>query len=214
MKILYVEDQPLNAALMTSLLKDGLGCEVHLATNVFEAIRVLETEFDIGVIITDLHLPGSSGLVLLQQIKANPGWKKLPTIVCTGDTHKGTVINVARLGVRHFLCKPPNKASVRDKLMKAIKESPIEPSKRLQTLLELNIELSAYESLQTRAKEALSQIVDEVLSDVSERGREEICLQIWPDIWDPDSSMRAARAKLAEFREATAARKAEKNALL
>lgn len=213
MKILYVEDQPLNAALMTSLLKDGLGCEVHLATNVFEAIRILETEFDIGLIITDLHLPGSSGLVLLQQIKANPGWKRIPTIVCTGDTNKETVINVARLGVKHFLCKPPNKAALRTKLKQAITESPVPPSKRLEILLELDIELDSYEALQSNAKVVLKEIVDEVLPDVDEYGRDDVGLQMWPEIWDPDGTKRAAKAKLEAFRQASASQRAAKNAL-
>lgn len=190
-KVLYIEDQPMNAAVVRCLLEEGLGCQVFLAANVFEGIRVLETEFNIGLIITDLHLPGSSGLVLLEKIKSNPSWNEIPIIVCTGDTNKQTVINVAKLGVQNFLCKPVTRDALRAKFWTAVKKSPVELTHRTKVLLQLDIDLERYQAIIQDAKTALEGVLCQHFEDTDQDTRNEIRELIWPWFTNLDAEEQA-----------------------
>ena len=59
---------------------------------------------DLGVIVTDIRMPGKDGLTLTTEVKATH--KHLKIIVMTGHGEKSTAIRALRLGATDYLEKP------------------------------------------------------------------------------------------------------------
>ncbi|MCZ7686672.1 MAG: sigma 54-interacting transcriptional regulator [Sandaracinaceae bacterium] len=57
----------------------------------------------VDVVVTDLHLPGMSGLELLKRVA---GEEAPPVIVVTGDTDLGTAVDAMRAGAADYVNKP------------------------------------------------------------------------------------------------------------
>jgi len=101
-KILVVEDD----AQLRTLLLEVLSLEGHVlesAENAEDAIKLIENEkFD--VLLTDVNLPGKSGLELLPVcLQQNP---QTYLIVMTGFASIDTAVQAMKLGASDFLCKP------------------------------------------------------------------------------------------------------------
>ena len=101
-RVLVVDDErTMQRALSTILKKQGF--TVHTASNAAEALVVLE-EADIDVVLSDIQMPGLTGLELLDRIKATR-----PEIEVVMMTAYGTVdraVHAVRNGAYHFLTKP------------------------------------------------------------------------------------------------------------
>lgn len=101
-KILVVEDD----AQLRTLLLEVLSLEGHTlesAETAEEAIKLIENnKFD--VLLTDVNLPGKSGLELLPAcLQQNP---QTYLIVMTGFASIDTAVHAMKLGASDFLCKP------------------------------------------------------------------------------------------------------------
>jgi CheY-like chemotaxis protein len=80
--VLIVEDEPL-VRLCAVETVEAAGFKVIEATNADEAIRILESRSDIGVVFTDLHMPGSmDGLKLAHAVRNR--WPPIKIIVTSG----------------------------------------------------------------------------------------------------------------------------------
>ncbi|RQW84700.1 MAG: diguanylate cyclase [Geobacter sp.] len=103
-KILVVEDDRFFREMYSHLL-NGEGYEVHTAASVNEAMGLLrETEYQL--IISDLVMPGETGIDLLFQVKRhNPD---IDVIMVTGNTNVETAIHALKNGARDYLLKPVN----------------------------------------------------------------------------------------------------------
>ncbi|MBF8262013.1 MAG: hypothetical protein HW376_1542 [candidate division NC10 bacterium] len=55
--------------------------EVRYAADLPEEMGVLR-DWNPDVLLLDVRLPGTSGLALLKSLRAVPGWKDLPIIIC------------------------------------------------------------------------------------------------------------------------------------
>jgi CheY-like chemotaxis protein len=85
MLILIVEDEFLISEYLRGIL-EGAGHNVVATFDADEAITVLETHPEIGVVITDVNLPGSmDGLRLAAAIRDR--WPPIHLIVVTGQAH-------------------------------------------------------------------------------------------------------------------------------
>ncbi|OEF96531.1 response regulator [Desulfuribacillus alkaliarsenatis] len=59
-----------------------------------------------ALIITDLHMPGMSGLTALENIRFNPITEKIPVLLITGKPSKDVVELAVRYKVNDFISKP------------------------------------------------------------------------------------------------------------
>lgn len=82
-KVLLVEDDGDWVKLLTLLLRDA-GFEVATAVTAAEAVQALKGNRH-DAVITDVRMPGASGLALLEHIRATPQTKALPVLVLTGS---------------------------------------------------------------------------------------------------------------------------------
>jgi DNA-binding NtrC family response regulator len=101
-RILIVDDEENVLALCQTILQKR-GYEVECASTAEEALDRLETElFD--VVITDLKMPGKSGLDLLTKAKAlNPF---VPVIMLTGFGTVHSAVEAMKEGAYDYLIKP------------------------------------------------------------------------------------------------------------
>jgi CheY-like chemotaxis protein len=80
--VLVVEDEPLVRMVAVDALSDN-GLHLYEATDADEALGVLEEHPDIGLVFTDINMPGEmDGLKLVQRI--HKLWPKIEIIVTSG----------------------------------------------------------------------------------------------------------------------------------
>lgn len=95
---------------------------VTVAHRAEEALEVLEKE-DIDLVITDVRLPGISGVELSQRIAET--WSDLPVIVMTGFAEVDHAVRVLKLGVSDFIVKPFDAAVIQESTQAALKKSAV-----------------------------------------------------------------------------------------
>ncbi|MFN5855088.1 MAG: response regulator [Pseudanabaenaceae cyanobacterium] len=108
--ILVVEDTPSEQTLITEMLRDS-GYRVVLANNGQEALSQLE-QVSPDVVITDLVMPGMSGLELCRNLKRNPNTKKLPVLACTSKNQELDKLWGMKQGIDVYITKPYTKDDI------------------------------------------------------------------------------------------------------
>jgi CheY-like chemotaxis protein len=85
MRILFVEDDPLNRRVVKDMLQ-MVGADLIEAEDAETGLRLID-EQDFTVILMDLRMPGMDGLTAIGHIRARADEKALlPVIVVTADT--------------------------------------------------------------------------------------------------------------------------------
>jgi two-component system, NtrC family, C4-dicarboxylate transport response regulator DctD len=101
-RAILIEDEETVRKATVQTLELG-GFAVHACGSAEEAERWLRTDFP-GVVVTDVRLPGRSGLEVLAQIVALDA--DLPVIVVTGHGDVGMAVEAMRAGAYDFIEKP------------------------------------------------------------------------------------------------------------
>ncbi|MDE3066808.1 MAG: sigma-54-dependent Fis family transcriptional regulator [Verrucomicrobiota bacterium] len=117
--ILLIEDDAgIVAALKKQLQTEGY--QVALATRGDEGL-ILAREHPCDVVLTDLRLPGLTGLELIEQLHAAK--PKLPIIMMTAFGTTETAIEATKLGAYDYLLKPFDMGELLDLVAKAVASS-------------------------------------------------------------------------------------------
>jgi putative two-component system response regulator len=111
MKILIVDDEPLNVALLEDLLGDAGYKQIRSVTDSRIALDVCD-EFGPDLILLDLMMPYVNGFAVLDALRSDGGELFLPVIVLTADASEGTKRNALRAGATDFLLKPYDQLEV------------------------------------------------------------------------------------------------------
>jgi CheY-like chemotaxis protein len=106
--VLIVEDDTMVRSLAIEMVQEA-GFEVIAAVNADDAIRILENNSDIGVVFTDIQMPGSmDGLKLAHAVRNR--WPPIKIIV-TSAQRMATGNELPEGG--RFLAKPYSSAQIR-----------------------------------------------------------------------------------------------------
>ncbi len=105
LRVLIADDQSANLLVMRRLLEKA-GHRPEIVDNGNDVLDALETRsFD--VVITDLHMPGVSGIEIMKQTRfMEAGRKRTPFIVLTADATPEAKLESERAGACAFLTKP------------------------------------------------------------------------------------------------------------
>lgn len=103
-KILYVEDNPVNMALVKRLLTIA-GYEVLAAGNGVDGIRVAREEVP-ALIIMDVNLPDMGGHEATTKIKGMEGLKDIPVVALTANVMPGDRERSLTAGCDGYISKP------------------------------------------------------------------------------------------------------------
>jgi putative two-component system response regulator len=105
MKILIVDDEPINIALLEDLLTEAGYKQVRSVTDSRLALDTCDT-FAPDLILLDLMMPHVDGLTILHALRSACGQIFLPVIVLTADVNEETKRAALGAGATDFLLKP------------------------------------------------------------------------------------------------------------
>ena len=105
MKILVIDDEPVNVALLEGILADSGYTRVQSITDSRLAFETRKT-FQPDLILLDLMMPHLDGFAVLETLRADESEILLPVIVLTADANEETKLRSLRAGATDFLLKP------------------------------------------------------------------------------------------------------------
>ena len=105
MKILIVDDEPVNVALLEEMLSEAGYTRVQSVTDSRLAISTCET-FNPDLVLLDLMMPEPDGFSILASLRAVHGEIFLPVVILTADVNEETKLRALRSGATDFLLKP------------------------------------------------------------------------------------------------------------
>ncbi len=106
MDVLVVEDDPSHCKLVSVVLLAGgntVRC-AETAEETFEAIRKSQPQ----VILLDLALPGTDGLVIARKLRSDPTTGKIPIVAVTAYPDLWSRQSAKEAGCEGYLLKPLN----------------------------------------------------------------------------------------------------------
>ncbi|MCD6079926.1 MAG: response regulator [Candidatus Omnitrophica bacterium] len=139
LKILVVDDDPgLLETLTDALELEGYGVTTARAGE--EALQILDEE-EVDLVITDIKMPGLSGMELLKVIKEKN--QSLPVIVMTGFASLETAIEAIKQGAYDYITKPFEIEKLLHTVSKAVTQKKLEEKNKqlLEDLGDLNKKL-------------------------------------------------------------------------
>ena len=118
-QILLIDDEAHNREALTLLLSHA-GYQVQSAGSGEEALKILQqTPFE--VVITDLFLPGVSGIDILKRIKEDSPFTNV--ILITGNASAETAVEAMKEGAFDYITKPLNFEKLKILVAKALEKS-------------------------------------------------------------------------------------------
>ena len=115
-RVLLVDDGRGDVLLTRRWLGDpkgnakGIDCELMTAATVGEALERLHAVAAAGgetdLVLLDINLGGDSGFSLLEKIRADPVFRRIPVVMCTGSAHEVDRRYARLLGVVGYMLKP------------------------------------------------------------------------------------------------------------
>lgn len=103
--ILIVDDQPSMITFVTAFLQHE-GYRVLSAFSVAEGKKILQSNLDIGLILTDLKMPEEDGYEILNFVNKHIRFSHIPVIVVTSYSDPEAVMKALKLGAKDYLAKP------------------------------------------------------------------------------------------------------------
>lgn len=124
-RVLVVDDDADVALYTKTVLERRGGCVVR-AVGTAEAARAAATEFRPDVVVTDIEMPGMSGLDLIAALReANP---RLPVVVVTAHVSVDYAVGALQSQANEFLTKPVNSSELLTVVQRLAAESRVVPA--------------------------------------------------------------------------------------
>ena len=122
--VLVVDDEK-NIRRTLRMVLEGDHLEVRDVERAEEALQVL-TDEPIDLVITDIRLPGMSGIELLERIRKMASWTSIPVVVISGHATVGVAVDAIKLGATDFFEKPLDRDRVLVSVRNALRASRLE----------------------------------------------------------------------------------------
>jgi len=119
--ILVVEDTPVNMKVVRVLLTRH-GFDVHTAGTAEEALDALR-HFRPELILTDVQLPGMSGLELTRKVKSDPSTRDIVVLALTAFAMKKDEQNAYEAGCDGYITKPIDTRTLPDVIRQFLRNS-------------------------------------------------------------------------------------------
>jgi CheY-like chemotaxis protein len=106
-KVLLVDDDLRNIFALSGLLEER-GLTVFTAKNGEEALDFLAENTGIDILLTDVMMPGMDGYELIQRVRAQEKYARLPILALTAKVMKADRERCMEVGASDYLSKPVN----------------------------------------------------------------------------------------------------------
>jgi PAS domain S-box-containing protein len=103
--VLYAEDNPTNALLVSELLATQAGYRIEVASSGEEALQAAMARPP-DVMLIDMQLGAMSGIELRRRLAQDPRFADMPCIAVSADAMPESVAAAERAGFRAYLTKP------------------------------------------------------------------------------------------------------------
>ena len=104
-KALIVDDDMRNIFALATVL-DNEGMIIVSADNGREAIRLVESDPSIDIVLMDIMMPEMDGIATMQEIRKLPRGRELPMVAVTAKAMKGDRQKCIEAGAWDYLSKP------------------------------------------------------------------------------------------------------------
>jgi EAL domain-containing protein (putative c-di-GMP-specific phosphodiesterase class I)/DNA-binding NarL/FixJ family response regulator len=104
-RVLLIDDEPANLALLTQLLSRSGLRNLHSLSDSRQAMAAIES-LNPDLILLDLHMPGVDGYAILAELRHVAAGSYLPVLVLSADTTRQAINRALALGAKDFLTKP------------------------------------------------------------------------------------------------------------
>ena len=111
MRILIVDDEPVNVALLEDVLAENGYTRVHSITDSQLALETCKS-FQPDLVLLDLMMPPPDGFAILESLRAESDENFLPVVVLTADTNEQAKRRALEAGATDFLLKPFDQTEV------------------------------------------------------------------------------------------------------
>lgn len=105
MKILLIDDEPMVLKSISNFITYQLGHDVTTCTSADEAREIFDKD-PYPMVISDIRMPGLSGIDLIKEIKARADGELTDIVLITGHANLNNAIEALRAGAYDFLQKP------------------------------------------------------------------------------------------------------------
>ena len=111
LRMLYVEDNRINAIVFEEALRLRDGMELRLAEDGAEALDQVR-DWRPDVLVLDSHLPGMNGFELLRALRDQAGLVDVPAFMCSADAMPDDIRRAAEAGFAGYWAKPIDIAKI------------------------------------------------------------------------------------------------------
>lgn len=115
-RVLYVEDNAINALLMRSLFEGAPEFELQVLDTGAKALAALSDGDWPDALLLDMRLSDTDGVSLLQQIRQLPGWSAQPAVVVSADAMPDEIRRAQDAGFDDYWTKPLDLARIQPAL--------------------------------------------------------------------------------------------------
>jgi DNA-binding NtrC family response regulator len=122
--ILVVDDEK-NIRRTLRMVLEGEGLDVRDAERAEDAVAILADE-PVDVLVTDIRLPGMSGIELLERVKRDPATATMPVIVISGHASVSEAVDAVKLGATDFFEKPLDRERVLVSVRNAVRAATLQ----------------------------------------------------------------------------------------
>lgn len=109
-ELVEATDEPFNVDLLEQELEEQ-GYKTLAATNGHEALEVLAAEKP-DLVLLDWMMPGLNGIEVLQRMRAEPAWRRVPVIMLTARTTTEDKVKGLDAGADDYVTKPIDEAEL------------------------------------------------------------------------------------------------------
>ena len=103
--LLYIEDNPVNALIISELLQRRPDLLLHVATDGASGVqRAVALQPDL--VLLDMQLPDMDGHEVLRRLRAHPGLAKVPVIALSANAMPEDIERALRAGMADYWTKP------------------------------------------------------------------------------------------------------------
>jgi adenylate cyclase len=123
MSILIVDDSAAQRAALSDLLEAAGFTDLLAAGSADAALSLLarHQSADIDLILTDLYMPGGSGIAVCQRVKAMPAWRDTSIIVVTSSSETDDLDQAFAAGAIDYITKPPSEVELLARVRSALR---------------------------------------------------------------------------------------------
>ncbi len=160
MKALIVDDSQACGSLLEFILNNE-GIDTVWAMSGSEALTKLGDDgggYD--MVISDVVMPGMTGLDLFRSIRSHEKLSDLPTALISGQADRDMVLQAAKVGCRNFLLKPVTPDKVRIEIRKMVPHLRAYLRHHAGAIQELRITAEEYETVLQDLRQMASSALD------------------------------------------------------